>query len=133
MIAWVHEGADRSRPTRSDVKPMLDQRCMSCHDGSNPHLPNLERYDNLKKVTEQDTGADICTLVRVSHIHLFGLTFIFFIIGPDVQPRLCAAGLVQMRDRRAPFVAIMIDVELLVPHQALPSVRLVVVIAGRHA
>ncbi len=29
----------------------------------------------------QDTGADLYTLVRVSHIHLFGLTFIFFIMG----------------------------------------------------
>ena len=54
---------------------------MSCHDGSNPHLPNLGSYDNLKKVTEQDTGTDVFTLVRVSHIHLFGLTFIFFIMG----------------------------------------------------
>jgi len=32
-------------------------------------------------VTEQDTGTDVFTLVRVSHIHLFGLTFIFFIMG----------------------------------------------------
>src|SRR2546426_562864 len=27
------------------------------------------------------TGTDIFTLVRVSHIHLFGITFIFFIVG----------------------------------------------------
>ena len=32
-------------------------------------------------MTEQDTGTDIFTLVRVSHIHLFGITFIFFILG----------------------------------------------------
>jgi hypothetical protein len=81
IIAWVHEGADRAK-FESAIKPTFDQRCMSCHDGTvNPHLPNLNGYDNVMKVTEQDTGANVFTLVRVSHIHLFGVTFIFFIMG----------------------------------------------------
>ena len=66
-------GADR--PTyEKTVRPILDKRCMACHDGSNPHLPNLSGYDNMKKVTEKDTGRRVFTLVRVSHIHLFGMT-----------------------------------------------------------
>ncbi len=77
---WVQEGSGRAA-YESNVRLILDQRCMSCHDGSNPHLANLDGYDNIKKVTERDTGTDIFTLVRVSHIHLFGLTFIFFIVG----------------------------------------------------
>jgi hypothetical protein len=80
VIAWVQDGA-KSEKYEKDIKPTLDKRCMSCHDGSNPHLPNLRGYDNLKKVTDQDTGTDVFTLVRVSHIHLFGLTFVFFIMG----------------------------------------------------
>ncbi len=80
LIRWVQEGANRDSYD-SQFKPVLEKRCASCHDGSNPHLPNLMGYDNLKKVTEKDTGADIFTLVRVSHIHLFGFTFIFFVIG----------------------------------------------------
>ncbi len=80
LITWVQEGADRASYEKT-IKPTLDKRCMTCHDGSNPHLPNLNSYDNLKKVTEMDTGAGIFTLVRVSHIHLFGLSFIFFIVG----------------------------------------------------
>jgi hypothetical protein len=80
IIAWVQEGAKQENYEK-DVKPTLVKRCMSCHDGSNPHLPNLSGYDNLKKVTEKDTGTDVFTLVRVSHIHLFGLTFVFFIMG----------------------------------------------------
>jgi hypothetical protein len=79
IIAWVRS---KSCEYESEIKPMLDQRCMGCHDGSvNPHLPNLNGYDNVRKVTEQDTGANVFTLVRVSHIHLFGVTFIFFILG----------------------------------------------------
>ena len=80
IVAWVREGADRDRYEKL-IKPTLDKRCMSCHDGSNPHLPNLGGYDNMKKMTERDTGTDIFTLVRVSHIHLFGLTFVFFVVG----------------------------------------------------
>src|SRR5512141_2240747 len=80
LVAWVQGGADKTK-YEPDIKPILDKRCLSCHDGSNPHLPNLSGMDTLKKVTEQDTGTDIFTLVRVSHIHLFGITFIFFILG----------------------------------------------------
>ncbi len=80
VVKWVQAGSDKDAYDK-DVRPILDKRCMTCHDGSNPHLPNLYGYDNLKKVTERDTGTDIFTLVRVSHIHLFGLTFIFFIMG----------------------------------------------------
>ena len=80
VVHWVQDGSDKGAYEKQ-VRPILDRRCMTCHDGSNPHLPNLYGYDNLKKVTERDTGTDIFTLVRVSHIHLFGLTFIFFIMG----------------------------------------------------
>jgi len=80
IIAWVQEGAERARYEK-DIKPTLERRCLSCHDGSNPHLVNLSGYENVKKMTELDTGAPIFTLVRVSHIHLFGITFIFFIMG----------------------------------------------------
>jgi hypothetical protein len=80
VIRWVREGAERAQYDR-DIKPLVDKRCMACHDGSNPHLVNLNGYDNIRKVTELDTGFGIFTLVRVSHIHLFGITFIFFIVG----------------------------------------------------
>ncbi|OGA15360.1 MAG: hypothetical protein A3G25_00700 [Betaproteobacteria bacterium RIFCSPLOWO2_12_FULL_63_13] len=80
LVSWAQKGAERST-YESFIRPTIDKRCMSCHDGSNPHLANLGGYDLMKKVTEQDTGTDIFTLVRVSHIHLFGMTFIFFILG----------------------------------------------------
>jgi hypothetical protein len=80
LVTWAQKGADRAT-YETYIRPTIDKRCMSCHDGSNPHLANLGGYDNMKKVTEQDTGTDIFTLVRVSHIHLFGMTFIFFILG----------------------------------------------------
>jgi hypothetical protein len=79
IIAWVRRGAKKE--DFNDVVPIIEKRCSICHDGSNPHIPKLVGYENVSKVTQMDTGMDIFTLVRVSHIHLFGLTFIFFIIG----------------------------------------------------
>ncbi|MGZ8203680.1 MAG: hypothetical protein ACXWUB_10570 [Burkholderiales bacterium] len=80
IIRWVEEGADRGR-YETHIRAVLEKRCLSCHDGSNPHLVNLSGHESLKKVTERDTGTGIFTLVRVSHIHLFGLTMVFFIVG----------------------------------------------------
>lgn len=80
IIAWARDGADQSQYD-SEIKPIIDNRCLGCHDGSNPHIPNLDGYENISKVTQIDTGMSLTTLVRVSHIHLFGMTFIFFIMG----------------------------------------------------
>lgn len=80
IISWLHHGATRAAFV-STVSPLLEKRCLICHDGSNPHIPNLSNYDNVKKVTEADTGTPVETLIRVSHIHLFGITVIFFVMG----------------------------------------------------
>ncbi len=80
LVEWSRSGASRADYEKL-VRPTLEKRCLTCHDGSNPHLANLDGFDNVKKVTEMDTGTPLFTLVRVSHIHLFGMTFIFFIVG----------------------------------------------------
>ncbi len=80
MLDWMREGANK-RAYTADIEAIVEVNCLACHDGSNPHLSNLDGYDNISAVVAQDTGTDLYTLVRVSHIHLFGLTFIFFILG----------------------------------------------------
>ncbi len=109
IVNWVHEGGGREL-YEAQIKPLLEQRCMTCHDGSNPHLANLSGYENLKKVTEQDTGTDVFTLVRVSHIHLFGLTFVFFLMGlmyshAYVRPIWFKCAVIAL-----PFVAVIMDI-----------------------
>jgi len=109
IIAWLQGGADRAQ-FESDVQPVIEKRCLSCHDGGNPHLSNLTGFDNVKKLTEQDTGTDVFTLVRVSHIHMFGMTFMFFLMGQIfshayVRPVWLKATIVVL-----PFVAIALDV-----------------------
>jgi len=109
LVTWAQEGADRGK-YETDIKPLLDKRCMACHDGSNRQISSLNGYDNLKKVAEQDTGVNIFTLVRVSHIHLFGLTFIFFIMGlmyshAYVRPVWFKCTIIAL-----PFAAVIMDV-----------------------
>ena len=109
LVTWAQEGADRAK-YETDIKPLLDKRCMACHDGSNRQISSLNGYDNLKKVAEQDTGVNIFTLVRVSHIHLFGLTFIFFIMGlmyshAYVRPVWFKCTIIAL-----PFAAVIMDV-----------------------
>ncbi len=109
VIDWVLGGADKPTYEKA-IRPLVEKRCLTCHDGSNPHIPNLNGYDNIKKVTEIDKGADVFTLVRVSHIHLFGITFIFFVVGTIfshayVRP-VWFKGLVV----GLPFVALVLDI-----------------------
>jgi hypothetical protein len=109
IFGWVQKGGQRP-PFESDVRPILDKRCMACHDGSNPHLVNLNGYDAVKKVTEKDTGTPLATLVKVSHIHLFGLTFIFFLVGlifshAYVRPVWLKCAIIGL-----PFVSIAVDI-----------------------
>lgn len=109
VIAWVQKGADKAA-FEKDVRPILDKRCVSCHDGSNPHLPALTNYDNVKKVTEKDTGTDVFTLVRVSHIHLFGITFIFFLLGTVFSHAYVRPVWLKCTVMVAPFIALVVDV-----------------------
>jgi hypothetical protein len=62
------------------------------------------------KVAELDTGMDIFTLVRVSHIHLFGITFVFFTMGlifshAYVRPIWFKSAVIAI-----PFIGIVLDV-----------------------
>ena len=80
IVSWVRSGATRTT-YEATIQPIIATNCLDCHDGSNPHLSNLDGFDNIQTIVDQDTGTDLHTLVRVSHIHLFGMTFIFFILG----------------------------------------------------
>lgn len=109
ILGWVHDGATKAA-YEAGVKSIFDKRCMTCHNGSNPHLPNFSNYDSLKNAAAIDTGASIATLVRVSHIHLFGVTFIFFIVGLAFTHAYVRPVWLKCAIIAAPFVAIVLDV-----------------------
>jgi hypothetical protein len=109
IIGWVHRGLDRSEYD-ARIKPIIDKRCLTCHDGSNPHIVNLDGYENVSKVAQIDTGMSFFTLVRVSHIHIFGMTFIFFVMGlifshSYVRPVWFKSAVIAL-----PFLSMIVDV-----------------------
>ena len=109
LVEWIREGAD-NRSYKQGISSIIETNCLSCHDGSNPHLSNLDGYQNIQETVSQDHGADLFTLVRVSHIHLFGLTFIFFIVGfifshAYVRPVWLKSVIIA-----APFAGVIVDV-----------------------
>lgn len=109
IVAWVNTGAERAA-YEAQIRPTLEKRCMSCHDGANPHLADFSTYEKLRKVTERDTGTGVFTLVRVSHIHLFGLTMMFYILGTifshaHLQPAWFKAAVIA-----TPFASLVLDI-----------------------
>lgn len=106
---WVRSGAKQDMYD-NQVAPVIEKRCVTCHDGSNPHIANLDGFKNMSGFAELDTGADIFTLVRVSHIHLFGLTFIFFIVGWMFSHAFVRPVWFKATITAAPFGAIILDI-----------------------
>ncbi|MDX1352932.1 MAG: elongation factor-1 alpha, partial [Thiomicrorhabdus sp.] len=78
MIKWARDGADEEVWTAT-IKPIVDSKCAMCH-AHMPALPNVTDYQTMKGIAAVDHGAEIGSLTRVSHIHLFGISFIFFFV-----------------------------------------------------
>ena len=109
MLAWIHGGADKKTYT-AEIQSIVETNCLDCHGGSNPHLSNLDGFENIQSVVAQNTGADLFTLVRVSHIHLFGLTFIFFIVGFIFSHAYIRPDWLKITIIATPFAGVIADV-----------------------
>jgi len=79
LIQWARDGAPALQ-WRSKIEPLIQQYCVSCHSGESA-LPDFHKREIVQKVAEVDQGASIGFLTRVSHIHLFGIAFIFLFVG----------------------------------------------------
>jgi len=79
IIKWARDGAPESE-WQPEIKPIIEQHCAMCH-ANMISLPNITKYQVIKKLAKIDTGAAWTTLTRDSHVHLFGISFIFFFIG----------------------------------------------------
>lgn len=121
IIAWVRRGAleteylapvagETSSMQFKPIAPIIEKRCVACHNDANPHRPNFKDYNGVMTVVELDTGMDIFTLVRVSHIHLFGITFIFYIMGSIFCHAYIKPFWIKCMLMTLPFIAIVLDI-----------------------
>ena len=79
LVQWARDGAPITQWS-TKIEPIMQRHCVSCH-GPDGNLPDFTKFENLKKVSEVDEGVSIASLTRVSHIHLFGIAFIFLFVG----------------------------------------------------
>lgn len=79
LLKWADAGAPASE-WESSIKPKVVMYCGPCH-ANMPGLANITEKSVMDQMTRRDEGQSFPTLTRVSHIHLFGISFIFFFVG----------------------------------------------------
>lgn len=79
IIKWAQQGAPEAE-WEPHFKGVFAQHCIMCHSQI-PGIPDFTKFEEVKRTAEVNTGATVSGLTRVSHIHLFGIGFIFFFIG----------------------------------------------------
>ena len=128
ILQWIHNGADEPEYNEK-VVPILNRDCILCHTPSiNPSLPDLTHYETVAEVAHVG-GATIPTLIRVSHIHLFGIAFILFFIGKIFL--LCDINVYVKRVAVViPFAAMLLDVISWFITKSTPAFAYVVVYSG---
>ncbi|WP_198243593.1 elongation factor-1 alpha [methane-oxidizing endosymbiont of Gigantopelta aegis] len=79
IIKWARKGAPESE-WNDKIKPYFERYCVMCHNAQSA-LPDFTKLENIQKQAQPDQGVSFTALTRVSHIHLFGISFIFMLMG----------------------------------------------------
>jgi hypothetical protein len=128
ILEWINSGASET-DYDDKIATILNRDCAICHTPSiNPSLPDLTNYKGVSEVAHAG-GATIPTLIRVSHIHLFGIAFILFFIGKIFL--LCDINIYIKRVAVViPFAAMLLDVMSWFITKSIPQFAYVVIISG---
>jgi uncharacterized membrane protein len=129
IVNWVREG-NSEEAYNSTIKKIIDKRCVACHNDRNPHIPSLQSFEKVMHTAEKDTGMNIFTLVRVSHIHLFGLTFIFFIVSSIFSHAYLRQEWLKVVIVTIPFISIVFDIASWYITKVFQPFAWVVIISG---
>lgn len=128
ILQWIQNGAEE--PEYHDrIAPILNRDCITCHTPAiNPSLPDLTNYAGVAQVAHAG-GASLPFLIRVSHIHLFGIAFILYFIGKIFL--LCDMNAILKRIAVViPFAAMLLDVMSWFVTKSFPEFAYVVVASG---
>ncbi len=81
IMEWVRSGADFKDYTGDGIDKIIATRCVMCHNKEASGIPDFTDFEGIKALSTQDTGATFASLTRVSHVHMFGISFIFMFVG----------------------------------------------------
>ena len=131
IIDWVHKGADEESFNSTGIRKIMETNCIACHSaGSGMSIPDWTKFENVAKAAETDTGATFSSLARVSHIHLFGIAFIFMFVGLIFSlaagvPRYLKAGMIV-----TPYIFLILDISSWWLTKLNPNFAWLVIIGG---
>lgn len=134
VVAWLKSGAERDTYEKT-IKPIFEQQCLSCHGdakmGMGGHMGGvvLTDYAAVRKVANVDMGVSLHTLMRVSHIHLFGIGLILLSVGMIFR-RVMMRGWLKATLILLPFFAVFIDIAAWFLTKWDPMYAYTVVLAG---
>lgn len=129
IFEWIENGAGQES-YETTIAPILNENCTKCHsEGGIMSSVPLTSYKSVAKLTDTDTGMSIQSLVRVSHIHLFGIAFLMFFLGRIFI--LCDIPVTLKRITVAiPFITVLVDIFSWYLTKLSPAFAYLVVIAG---
>ena len=110
IIQWVRDGADSEAYKDNGIEQIIQTRCVMCHNKEASGIPDFNDFKKLQLLAAQDEGATLGSLTRGSHIHMFGISFIFMFVGiifsfsetTSVQYKCIAVGM--------PYVFLVTDI-----------------------
>lgn len=81
IVAWLKDGALESDYSQT-VEPILKKKCTACHNpASGLTVPDLTTFAGVQALAEVDMGESLHTLMKLSHIHLFGIGILLLAVG----------------------------------------------------
>lgn len=131
IITWVHQGANEETFESSGVKTIFETRCIACHNAdSGMPIPDYTQFENIKERAVVDTGASFQSLARVSHIHLFGIAFIFMFVGLIFSLAAGVPKVLKVTAIITPYVFLLVDISSWWLTKINPNFAWLVIIAG---
>lgn len=131
IIEWVHSGATEEAYESSGIKQIFETKCIICHnEAAGGAVPDYSHFEQIKERAVVDTGASFTALARVSHIHLFGIAFIFMFVGLIFSlaagvPRPLKVTVISM-----PYIFLLVDISAWWLTKLNPNFAWFVIIAG---
>lgn len=108
IVKWVRQGSPEDQWNTS-IQPIVNKNCIMCHGGI-PGLPRFTSYAEIKPLAQIDEGATVESLTRVSHIHLFGIAFIFFFICLIFSLTIRLPAKLKATTIAMPFLFLVVDI-----------------------
>ena len=128
MIMWAQQGASR-QAWDDHIGAQFQNNCVMCHSVI-PGIPSFTTYEGVLPATAVDTGETVDALARVSHIHLFGIAFIFFFVGYIFDRAVGFKPVLQSLLIFTPFAFLLVDVLSWWLTKWYPNFALLTIIGG---